>query len=332
MNFINLKTLFFLSVLASCSSSKLVVESGKKKTVFRSLSSKNSIIDFHVHTSSNVPITEVQKSMEDNSIHKSVFLSTGYAFMGEEERVKENNYVNELSSATGSVGFCGVNLYQKDYLSELERCLNLDNMKGVKLHPHSNIDRSRMDYIQSDYLQGMDDTDLDELLESRMQEVFELLDNYKKVALVHFAETTNASDIIELMSKCPNAVLVIAHGADNTQIDIREIGRYFKNNPSQTRNIYFETSLFWTSSKNVDKAFLSKNKEAISKAIKNDKTLKKWRAFGINYVLFGSDDAYGNWRQQRLPLNKTMIEEHLKLNTEEIEDILYGNAERLLSR
>ena len=111
-------------------------------------------VDYHQHLVSPAfqPIAKVPEMdgrsviamMDAAGVEKAVVLSMGYSFADERKNVpdpdaatrRENDWTSEQAAASGGrlIGFCGVNPLRPEALGEIERCLKLPGMRGLKLH------------------------------------------------------------------------------------------------------------------------------------------------------------------------------------------------------
>jgi predicted TIM-barrel fold metal-dependent hydrolase len=111
-------------------------------------------VDYHQHLVSPAfaPIVKLPErdgkallaELDAAGINKAVVLSVGYSFADERKKLddpdqltrKENDWTSVQVAASGGrlIGFCSVNPLRLAALEELERCLALPGMKGIKLH------------------------------------------------------------------------------------------------------------------------------------------------------------------------------------------------------
>jgi predicted TIM-barrel fold metal-dependent hydrolase len=111
-------------------------------------------VDYHQHLVSPAFAPIVQRPARDGNallaeldaagIDKAVVLSVGYSFADERKKLEvpdrltreENDWTSAQVAAGGGrlIGFCSANPLRPAALDELERCLALPGMKGVKLH------------------------------------------------------------------------------------------------------------------------------------------------------------------------------------------------------
>src|SRR4051812_5156487 len=111
-------------------------------------------VDYHQHLVSPAfaPIVKLPArdgkallaELDAAGINKAVVLSVGYSFADERKKLddpdrltrEENDWTSGQVAASGGrlIGFCSANPLRPAALEELERCLALPGMKGVKLH------------------------------------------------------------------------------------------------------------------------------------------------------------------------------------------------------
>lgn len=111
-------------------------------------------VDYHQHLVSPVfepivklPVRDARAllvELDAAGIEKAVVLSTGYSYGDERKQLPEpdaltraeNDWISGQVAATGGrlVGFCSANPLRDQAVPELERCLALPGMAGIKLH------------------------------------------------------------------------------------------------------------------------------------------------------------------------------------------------------
>jgi predicted TIM-barrel fold metal-dependent hydrolase len=112
------------------------------------------VVDYHQHLVSPAfaPIVKLPardarallKELDAAGIRKAVVLSVAYSFADERKKLQnpdsltraENDWTSrQMVTAAGRlIGFCSVNPLRPVALEELERCLALPGMRGIKLH------------------------------------------------------------------------------------------------------------------------------------------------------------------------------------------------------
>ena len=111
-------------------------------------------VDYHQHLVSPAfaPIAKLPQrdgrallgELDSAGIERAVVLSVGYSFADERKKLpdpdrltrEENDWTSGQVAASGGrlIGFCSANPLRDAALAELERCLGLPGMRGIKLH------------------------------------------------------------------------------------------------------------------------------------------------------------------------------------------------------
>lgn len=180
------------------------------------------LVDYHQHLISpefarivNLPIFDASalvRKLDDARVARAVVLSTGYSMADERKGLadpdrrtrEENSWTSvEVAGTNGRLlGFCGVNPLRDEALREIERCLALPGMRGVKLHFGNS---------------GVSLRDAGQL--ARMVALFSLIGRAKVPVLVHMrargGENFGAPDarlfIDSLLPLTPHSDVIIAH-------------------------------------------------------------------------------------------------------------------------
>jgi len=112
------------------------------------------LVDYHQHLVSPAfaPIVKLPerdgaalvKELDAAGIERAVVLSVGYSFADERKKLndpdrltrEENNWTSAqvMKNAPRLIGFCSANILRPVAIQELERCLGLPGMIGIKLH------------------------------------------------------------------------------------------------------------------------------------------------------------------------------------------------------
>lgn len=112
------------------------------------------LVDYHQHLVSPAfaPIVKLPerdgaalvRDLDAAGIERAVVLSVGYSFADERKALpdpdqltqEQNNWTSAeaVKNAPRLIGFCSANPLRRAALAELERCLALPGMKGIKLH------------------------------------------------------------------------------------------------------------------------------------------------------------------------------------------------------
>jgi predicted TIM-barrel fold metal-dependent hydrolase len=180
------------------------------------------LVDYHQHlvSAAFAPIVKsperdgaaLVKELDAAGVEQAVVLSVGYSFADErkeltdpDRRTRDENAWTSVQVATNPrrlIGFCSANPLRPVALEELERCLGLSGMVGIKLH-FGNAGITLRDPAHL----------------ARMQEVFALAQRRRAPVLVHMRARggTNygAEDAHLLLDKivplAPGIEIVVAH-------------------------------------------------------------------------------------------------------------------------
>ncbi|HYW32958.1 MAG TPA: amidohydrolase family protein [Gemmatimonas sp.] len=249
-------------------------------------------VDYHQHLVSPAfePIVKLPArngqallaELDAAGISKAVVLSTGYSFADERKNLPdpdgltraENDWISgQVVGGRGRlIGFCGVNPLRPAALTELDRCLGLPGMKGVKLHL-GNAGISLRDAAHA----------------ARMAEVFRLAERKGASVLVHMRArgglNFGAEDarlfLDKLLLAAPSIEVVVAHFAGAgpgypPQADslMAVFGAAVARKDSRMRNVYFDVATIVTAESTVAELAL---------------VAKRVREVGSERVLYGSD-------------------------------------------
>lgn len=221
------------------------------------------------------------KMLDQAGIRRGVVLSMAYSFADERKKIpdpdrhvrEENDWTSEQMVLSNGrlVGFCGVNPLRDTALAEIERCLKLPGMIGVKLHfANSGVSLRNPEHV------------------ARLQRVFAEANSKHAPIVVHLHARTGspygALDaqlfVDKLLPYSPNVVVQIAHlaGSGNFPPDAEEAMKVFaasiRRHDPRVRNLYFDQSTVATASTSP------KDGARIAEAI---------RGVGVKRVFFGSD-------------------------------------------
>ena len=221
------------------------------------------------------------KMLDQAGIRRGVVLSMAYSFADERKKIADpDRHVREENDWTSRqmvlskgrlVGFCGVNPLRDAALAEIDRCLRLPGMIGVKLHfANSGVSMRNPDHV------------------ARLQRVFALADSRHAPIVVHLHARSgspygaeDAETFLEkLLPYAPDVVVQVAHlaGSGNFPPDAEQAMHVFeaaiRRHDPRTRDLYFDQSTVATASTSpADGA-------RIAQAI---------RQVGVKRVFFGSD-------------------------------------------
>ena len=258
----------------------------------RSASPNAPRVDYHQHLVSPAfaPIVQfpgrdgkaLLAELDAAGVSKAVVLSTGYSFADERKKLedpdrltREENDWTSVQMAAGDgrlIGFCSANPLRPAALDELERCLALTGMKGVKLH-FGNGGISLRDPAHA----------------ARLVQVFTLAERMRAPVLVHMRArgglNFGAEDarlfLDKLLPTAPSIEIVVAHfgGAGPgypAQADevMAVFGAAEERKDPRMRNIYFDLATAVTAETTTEEAAL---------------VARRVRQVGSQRVLYGSD-------------------------------------------
>lgn len=199
-----------VSLLAACATTPTVVPRAAP------------LVDYHQHLVSpafapiaKLPVRDgaaLLRELDEAGIERAVVLSVGYSFADERKALtdpdrrtrEENDWTSAevTRNAPRLIGFCSANPLRAIALEELERCLRLPGMIGIKLH-FGNAGITLRDPAHL----------------ARMQDVFALAQRLRAPVLVHMrarggsdygAEDANLF-LDKIVPRAPDIEIVVAH-------------------------------------------------------------------------------------------------------------------------
>jgi uncharacterized protein len=264
------------------------------------LSCENSFsqaVDVHFHPIINGDDEEVSRKIEDRlenpAIESMWILSSAYGLVDQKYAVRKNDRIARLISGNKNrlIGLCGVRVLSSWAVEEMDRCLNLEGMKGLKIHP-------RTEGVTLDEA-GVKDAMVRIINEAQRHNAPILVD-------AAFQDSEKALEYMKLASEYPEVTFIFAHSGtfDSSWVTarqkLRESGTEFK----ISNNIYFDLS-------NCHKASCAFDTEFIRDDV------------GIDHFLFGSDHPVATQQESLDALYD------LDLKNDELEAILHGNYHQL---
>jgi predicted TIM-barrel fold metal-dependent hydrolase len=249
-------------------------------------------VDYHQHLVSTPFEPIVRRSARDGrallaeldsaGIEKAVVLSVGYSFADERKNLpdpdrltrEENDWTSAQVAASGGrlIGFCSANPLRPAALTELDRCLGLPGMRGIKLH----FGNGGVTLRDSAHL-------------SRIIEIFALAERRGAAVLAHLrargGRNFGAEDarlfLDHLVAVAPSIEIVVAHFAGAgpgypAQADslMEVFGAAVQGNDPRMRNVYFDVATVMTAETSAETAAL---------------IARRIREVGPRRVLYGSD-------------------------------------------
>jgi predicted TIM-barrel fold metal-dependent hydrolase len=249
-------------------------------------------VDYHQHLVSaafqplvKLPVRDGRSllaQLDSAGIGKAVVLSVGYSFADERKKLEdpdrltrtENDWTSAQVAGSGGrlIGFCGANPLRPAALAELERCLSLPGMVGIKQH-FGNAGVTLRDSAHA----------------TRMAQVFALAERLHAPVLVHMRARGGANFGAEdarlfldrLVSIAPSIEIVVAHFAGAgpgypAQADelMAVFGEAVERQDARMRNIYFDVATVVTAESTAEDVAL---------------VVRRVRQVGAERVLYGSD-------------------------------------------
>lgn len=249
-------------------------------------------VDYHQHLVSArfAPIVKLPArnvgallaGLDSAGMEKAVVLSVAYSFGDERKKLpdpdgltrEENDWTSaQVASAGGRlIGFCSANPLRPAALAELERCLDLPGMRGIKLH-FGNAGVTLRDSAHA----------------ARLVQVFTLAERRRAAVLVHMrargGQNFGAEDarlfLDRLVTVAPSIEVVVAHlgGAGPgypAQADsvMAVFGAAGDRDDPRMRNVYFDVATAVTAEASPETAAL---------------VARRIRQVGPQRVLYGSD-------------------------------------------
>lgn len=247
--------------------------------------------------------------LDEAGVEKAVILSVGYSFADERKGLtdpdaltrRENDWTSEqvVAGRGRLIGFCSANPLREAALGEIERCLSLPGMRGIKLHlGNSGVSLRRPDHAD------------------RIGEVFALAERSRVAVMVHMrargGENFGAPDaevfLDRIVSRAPHVEIVIAHlGAtspgypDQNDEVMAVFGAAAERGDRRMENLYFDAAANLTSETTPEEA---------------EKIRRRIRQIGVERFLYGSDlvgpprTLAGDWGLYRSKLGLTDAELH----------------------
>jgi predicted TIM-barrel fold metal-dependent hydrolase len=248
-------------------------------------------VDYHQHLVSPAfaPIAKLPErdgkklvaELDAAGIQKAVVLSVGYTFADERKNLpdpdrltrEENDWTaGQVASSGGRlIGFCSANPLRPAALVELERCLALPGMAGIKQH----LGNGGISLRDTSHLR-------------RMQQVFALAQRLQKPVLVHMRARggTNYGGedarlfLAHVLPSAPDIEIVVAHlgyagpGYEPADSVMAAFGEAAEHNDPRLRNVYFDVATNVTAEATPEIAAL---------------VARRIRQVGPRHVLYGSD-------------------------------------------
>ena len=248
-------------------------------------------VDYHQHLVSPAfaPIAKLPHrdgralltELDAAGIEKAVVLSVGYSFADERKNLPdpdgltraENDWTSAQVMAAGGrlIGFCSANPLRPAALGELERCLGLPGMRGIKLH----FGNAGVTLRDTSHLR-------------RIQDVFRLAQRLRRPVLAHMRARGGANYggedarlfLSRVVPSAPDVEIVVAHlgysgpGYPDADSVMAAFGEAAERNDPNLRNVYFDVATNVTAESTPENAAL---------------VARRIRQVGPRRVLYGSD-------------------------------------------
>lgn len=250
------------------------------------------LVDYHQHLVSPAfaPIAKLPerdgaalvRELDAAGIGRAVVLSVGYSFADERKKLsdpdrrtrKENDWTSAqiMANAPRLIGFCAANPLRPAALQELERCLRLPGMVGIKLH----MGNSGVSLRNPSHL-------------ARMQQLFALAQRLGAPVLVHMrargGTSYGAQDarlfLDQVVPAAPSVEIVIAHlgssspGYSDQNDEVMAVfAEAAQRKDPRMRSLYFDVAA------NIDEQVTPAEGALIA---------QRMRQIGVNRFLYGSD-------------------------------------------
>jgi predicted TIM-barrel fold metal-dependent hydrolase len=248
-------------------------------------------VDYHQHLVSPAfaPIVKLPArdgrallgELDAAGIEKAVVLSVGYSFADERKNLPdpdgltraENDWTSAQVASSGGrlVGFCSANPLRAAALAELERCLALPGMRGIKLH----FGNAGITLRDTSHLR-------------RIREVFGLAQRLRRPMLVHMRARGGANYggedarlfLSQVVPVAPDVDVIVAHlgyagpGYPDADSVMAAFGEAAERNDPHMRSVYFDVATDVTAETSPANAAL---------------VARRIRQVGARHVLYGSD-------------------------------------------
>ena len=248
-------------------------------------------VDYHQHLVSSAfePVAKLPardgaalvREIDSAGIRRAVVLSVGYSFADERKALpdpdrltrEENGWTSVQVQASGGrlIGFCSANPLRPAALQELERCLTLPGMVGIKLHfGNAGVTLRKPEHLAA------------------IQQIFALAQRTRAPVLVHMrargGQNYGAEDgqlfLDHIVPVAPDIEIVIAHlgssgpGYGPADDIMAVFGEAAERKDSRLRNLYFDVATNVTAETTPEEAAL---------------ITRRFRQVGLSRILYGSD-------------------------------------------
>lgn len=270
-------------------------------------------LDSHVHFNyPDSPQSGTANFLKMNRFQRAILISPTYGIWRSRQTDPEFQWVRnekliplinkQVSDATVAnagrfIGACGLTLHWENPVQKLVPCLNLPNMKGIKIH--SEDSNMSIDSVKNF---------------RRMDQIFLTVESKRPFVLWHINPEREVAALYKLAKKHPKITFLIAHSMYSAQA-LQDWHAMEVKDGRRLNNVWIEISTYYQNA---------------AGALFEDVTVG-WRAFGMDRVLFGSDLAADFFSAEDAEAFLQIILTTDQLSDAEREMILDRNGRRFLS-
>ncbi len=299
-------------------------------------------IDVHLHLTQQTNLTardwtamksELEAYIRRPNVAAALVITHTYLFsqydtISREGKRQVNAFYSKLAAAHPKKIkiLCGVDIHDPHALDVADDCIRMTGAIGFKVRNFA---------IHPDSYDG------DDSRTKRFADILQRADEKQKMVLAHFSQglarpnseqtenravgsSVETQYLLKMMQEHPRATLIIAHaGADSfVGLDgLRTLGQYFSSHPKVNRNIYIDLAAT-LGMLGLEKA-ACRDLEPVAAA---------WRAFGLDYILYGSDAVLHHPLVPNWDGAHRLFDECKLFTTPERDKIFYQNAQRLIAK
>jgi predicted TIM-barrel fold metal-dependent hydrolase len=240
----------------------------------------------------------IARVMETGQIGRAVIISGAYFFQDHERARHENEFTAQQVGAHPDrfVGLCSVAPAQPWALEEIEHCLTVLDLTGLKLH----LVAANMNLTNPEHLA---------VIAAVLAKAAELRPGLPVLIDFNWTDDAQTFSLIQLAFANPSANIVMAHGLGHHFSELASIDLYRKVLPGSFDNLFIDISATLFLYPPGSPPF--------------ENYMWHLRRFGTDRILFGSDYPVNTSGEARDGL------EAMGFTPEEQEQLLHGNASRL---
>lgn len=225
-------------------------------------------VDAHMHLFSpqngvDIPISgkDIIEQLDLANIERAVVISGGYWFSDRSKAGNENNYVaGEVAKYSPRlVGLCGIRPTEDWAVSEVERCVKVLRLQGIKIHPQQN----QLNLT-------------DKITLEKLDAVFKKAEEFNVPVLFDSVgwEEKEVFSFLGLVFGHPKLRVILAHSFLHQFRDLAILATLYKAYPDLPRNVFVDLSA-------IQVVYVGSPEE--------ESLLWHLRQIGIGNILFGSD-------------------------------------------